>query len=149
MKKTKHKPFLKMSRFLFACLFILAVSSNVNAQNKITVQIEKVTPAQGSIFVALFDSESTFLTSKRFKSEKVQVDSNSVLVVFDSIPNGTYAISTFHDENSNGKMDKGMFGIPEEGYGFSNNARGMFGPAKFKDAKFEIKDEDVFQKLKH
>ena len=140
---------MKNLTILIALITFSFVYTNVNAQNKITVQIEKVSPAKGSIFVALFDSESTFLTSKRFKSEKVQVDSNSVLVVFDSIPNGTYAISTFHDENSNGKMDTGMFGIPKEGYGFSNNARGMFGPAKFKDAKFVMKDEDVFQKLKH
>ena len=140
---------MKNLTILIALVSFSFVYTNVNSQNKITVQIEKVSPAKGSIFVALFDSESTFLTAKRFKSEKILVDSNSVSVVFDSIPNGTYAISTFHDENSNGKMDTGMFGIPEEGYGFSNNARGMFGPAKFKDAKFVIKDEDVIQKLKH
>lgn len=134
---------------LIALITFTFISNQTFAQNKITVQIEKVSPVTGSIFVALFNSESTFLTSKRFKSEKVKVDSHSVTVVFDSIPNGTYAISTFHDENSNGKMDTGMFGIPKEGYGFSNNARGMFGPAKFKDAKFAIKDEEIIQKLKH
>lgn len=139
---------MKNLTILFALITFSIAFTNVNAQNKITVQIEKVSPVTGSIFVALFDSESTFLTSKKFKSEKVLVNSNTVSVVFDSIPNGTYAISTFHDENNNGKMDTGMFGIPKEGYGFSNNARGMFGPAKFKDAKFEVNDADVFQKLK-
>ena len=51
---------------------------------------------------------------------------------------GTYAVSTFHDENSNGKLDTNLLGIPTEGVGASNNAKGHFGPPKFDDAKFRF-----------
>jgi len=41
---------------------------------------------------------------------------------------GKYAVSVFHDENSNGKLDTNFLGIPREGVGASNNAKGHFGP---------------------
>ena len=55
---------------------------------------------------------------------------------FDPIPGGTYAVACFHDENGNGKMDTGLFGIPTEGVVVSNHAKGFLGPPSFKDAKF-------------
>jgi uncharacterized protein (DUF2141 family) len=45
-------------------------------------------------------------------------------------------VSVFHDENSNGKIDRNFMGIPKEGVGASNDAEGRFGPPKFDDARF-------------
>lgn len=53
-----------------------------------------------------------------------------------SVPPGDYAIAVFHDENGNGRLDTGIFGIPTEGTGASNDARGTFGPPSFADARF-------------
>jgi uncharacterized protein (DUF2141 family) len=55
---------------------------------------------------------------------------------FDPLPAGTYAVACFHDENKNGKLDTGLFGIPTEGTVVSNHAKGFMGPPSFKDAKF-------------
>jgi uncharacterized protein (DUF2141 family) len=55
---------------------------------------------------------------------------------FENIPSGTYAVSVFHDENSNGKLDTNFLGIPREGVGASNNAKGHLGPPKFSAAAF-------------
>ena len=49
----------------------------------------------------------------------------------------------FHDQNNNDKLDSNFMGIPNEPYGFSNNARGTFGPASWDDAKFEIKSDSL------
>jgi uncharacterized protein (DUF2141 family) len=49
---------------------------------------------------------------------------------------GTYAVSVFHDENSNGKLDRNILRMPKEGVGVSNNAAGHFGPPKFDDMAF-------------
>ena len=57
------------------------------------------------------------------------------------IPNGTYAIGIFVDANYNNKMDRNFLGIPKEQYGFSNNAKGSFGPPSFKDASFAMKGD--------
>lgn len=48
----------------------------------------------------------------------------------------TYALACFHEENKNGKLDTGLFGIPSEGTVASNQAKGFMGPPSFKDAKF-------------
>jgi uncharacterized protein (DUF2141 family) len=47
-----------------------------------------------------------------------------------SFPAGTYAVSIFHDENRNGKLDT-FVGIPREGFGFSRNPVVRFGPPQF------------------
>jgi uncharacterized protein (DUF2141 family) len=60
-----------------------------------------------------------------------------VSYTFKDLEKGTYAIKLFHDVNNNGKMDTNMFGIPQEGYGFSNNV-GKFGEPDFIDAAFAV-----------
>jgi len=57
---------------------------------------------------------------------------------FDPVPRGAYAVACFHDENGNGKLDTGLFGIPTEGTVASNDARGFMGPPSFTDAKFSF-----------
>jgi uncharacterized protein (DUF2141 family) len=63
--------------------------------------------------------------------------------VLDNIAPGKYAVSLFLDENSNGKLDTGAFGIPTEKTGFSNNAQGTYGPPKFDDCQFTVDDDTV------
>ena len=36
-------------------------------------------------------------------------------------------------------MDNNFFWVPKEQYGFSNNARALFGPPTFEAAAFELK----------
>lgn len=60
------------------------------------------------------------------------------LCPFDPVPAGTYAIACFHDENGNGKLDTGLFGIPAEGTVASNHAKGFMGPPSFEDAKLRV-----------
>ena len=38
-----------------------------------------------------------------------------------------------------------MFGIPTEDYGFSNDAKGNFGPASFDDSSFELDDNKTIE----
>ncbi len=57
-------------------------------------------------------------------------------VTVPNVPAGQYAVQAFLDENGNGDVDRGMFGIPKEGVGFSRNARIGLGPPKWRDAFF-------------
>ena len=59
-----------------------------------------------------------------------------------NLASGRYAISAIHDENTNGEFDRNWLGIPLEGYGFSNNAMGTFGPPDFEHAAIEIGEAD-------
>jgi uncharacterized protein (DUF2141 family) len=71
----------------------------------------------------------------------VKVESETVTVTLENVPSGEYAVSLFHDENGNKKLDKGLFGIPTEKYGVSNNAKGKYGPPSYDDCKFVIKED--------
>ncbi len=51
---------------------------------------------------------------------------------------GTYALALLHDENGNGEMDSNFLGLPQEGYGFSNDAKVFLGPPSFEAASFKL-----------
>jgi len=57
-----------------------------------------------------------------------------------NLPPGKYAVRYFHDENMNGNLDTNKMDIPTEGYGFSNNAYGLFGPKPFKEWLFDFNE---------
>ena len=57
-----------------------------------------------------------------------------------SVEPGDYAIAVYHDQNGNGKMDKRMFGIPKEPYGFSNNIKPVMSAPKFSECRFTVGD---------
>ena len=48
-----------------------------------------------------------------------------------------YALSVFHDEDGDLKLDTTL-GIPREGFGFSRNPRVRFGPPRFRDVRIAI-----------
>ena len=57
---------------------------------------------------------------------------------FAAISQGEYALACFHDENNNNHLDTNLVGIPSEGTGASNDARGFMGPPRYEDARFVI-----------
>jgi uncharacterized protein (DUF2141 family) len=59
---------------------------------------------------------------------------------FENLAVGNYAIAIYHDRNSDERLNRTLFGIPAEGYGFSNDAPANFGPAKFDDAVFALQE---------
>ena len=81
------------------------------------------------------------IVKTRWQSKGSKAKVGEVELVFEKVPPGTYAISVFHDANENGKLDSNFAGIPKEGFGFSNNAMGMFGPPSFGEAKFAFEGE--------
>ncbi|OXG08426.1 uncharacterized protein (DUF2141 family) [Flavobacterium araucananum] len=119
---------------LFICSLISAQKVNL------TVSVSGLKNNTGIVKVGLYNSDQTFLNTT-YKSVVSEIKNNQATVTFIGIPAGEYAISTYHDENNNGKLDKNMMGIPSEDYAASNNAKGFMGPPAYKDAKFVI-DKD-------
>ncbi|MEI6847159.1 MAG: DUF2141 domain-containing protein [Chlorobiaceae bacterium] len=100
----------------------------------------------GKLAVFLFNSKAGFpvKSDRAFAKKIVQVSVPQCEVVFEGIPYGTYAISAYHDENTNGKLDTTfLLGIPKEGVGCSNNPKSRFGPPSFADAKFNLDSQEV------
>ena len=63
-------------------------------------------------------------------------DRGVTLVTFPAVVAGDYAAQSFHDENSNQKMDRIFGKIPKEGFGFSRDAKVRFAPPAWSDAVF-------------
>lgn len=114
-----------------------AFSQNNSEGISITVQIKDLSNDKGKMMIALYNSEESFLNHP-YKVAMETILNNESTIIFKNIESGTYAISCYHDKNSNQELDLNGMGIPEEPTGASNNAKGFFGPPKFKDAKFEV-----------
>jgi len=65
-----------------------------------------------------------------------------------TLPPGVYAVSVFHDENMNQKLDKNFVGVPKEGYGDSNNPKKKMGPPSFEETKFQLSATEQSTEIK-
>ncbi|QTE23854.1 DUF2141 domain-containing protein [Polaribacter cellanae] len=131
-----------MKKLLLTITIIFGGIFATNAQETtfhLTVNISGLDSNKGKILIALYNEEGQFL-KKRFKSGIAKITDKKATYTLKDIPKGEYAVSFFHDENDNDKMDTNFFGIPKEDYGCSNNARGFMGPPKYKDAKFQLSE---------
>ena len=121
-------------RSLLAAILILSASSSY-AQLKITVA--NIKKDEGTILIALYNSKDKFPnTNEAYKEGRVKVKNKQAVFIFEGLAPGEYAIALFHDQNDNVRLDKSDLGLPKEPYGFSNDAKGMFGPPSYKKAKF-------------
>jgi len=106
------------------------------------VQVTGARNAKGTIRAALFRGEKGFPSdaSQAVRTQAAEIDGKTMTAqfVFADLPEGVYAVSVFHDENSNQKFDKNLMGIPKEGYGASNNPKKRMGPPGFEEAKFAL-----------
>jgi uncharacterized protein (DUF2141 family) len=109
-------------------------------ETSLTVVIDNCKSAKGNVFIALYDSEQAFMKEPKAVSKKIiPIEQGRATISFSSLAKSEYAFVFFHDENGNGKLDTNMLGIPTEGYGFSNNAKGTFGPPSYTKSKVVLK----------
>lgn len=125
-----------MMKLLTVTLLTLT-SLQLFSQHRVEITIKGIEEVKGFVLVAVYNSEESFM-KKHIASKKVKVSDNVVTLVFENVTSGDYAITTFHDENDNDKLDSNFVGIPKELYGFSNDAKGSFGPPSFEKAKVKV-----------
>ena len=101
----------------------------------ITVDVSGVRTAEGRVHVDICPP-ARFLDDCPWSGEAPATTGTTEVIVKD-VPPGRYAAQAFHDRNGNGKVDRGLFGIPNEGVGFSNDAKIVMAPPKFADAAFD------------
>src|SRR5689334_10287819 len=105
----------------------------------IHVQITGLRNDKGQVHCALFSSAADFpkKDDKAIARTKSEIAGGEASCDFANVPPGRYAVSVFHDENSNGKLDTNFVGMPREGVGASNNPKPRMGPPRFDAAAFQ------------
>ena len=122
----------------FAIVAALSVASAVATAHDLRVEVLNARSSNGYVAAAVYaDGKAWLQDGQSVQVARVQAADKSVLL-FANLPAGRYAVSVFHDENGNGKLDKNVMGIPTERYGFSRDARGTMGPPSFADAAVDV-----------
>jgi uncharacterized protein (DUF2141 family) len=130
--------FMKTKVYLLI-IFLLSMVANgySQQQNKMRIVFYGLRNSSGQVIVEVFNKPEGFpdVSKNAIKRVVVSIDNKSAIVELPEIQYGTYAVSCVHDENANNKLDFGLF-LPKEGYGMSNNVKGVMGSPSFDDSKF-------------
>ncbi|MEJ2627499.1 MAG: DUF2141 domain-containing protein [bacterium] len=148
------QPFIISVIFYF--LLVLSNSNYTQVNNQIKTQEQT-----GSITVQVFGFENdkgkarllvfTEKMKEYFPSEQdsafirrvLPIEDSKVVFQLDSLPYGDYAVSVHHDENNDDRVNSNWLGIPKEGLGASNDAKGFFGPPSFEKAKITLNKPEM------
>lgn len=126
-----------MRRFA-AILIALPLISATDPRATVEVDLTALRNMRGSIQACLTRSAAHFPNCKTDPDAlRRTVPASIRRVQFNDVPAGRYAVSVFHDENANQKLDK-LVGIPKEGFGFSRNPVIRFGPPRFERVSIEL-----------
>lgn len=131
-----------MNILKLSALTLSLLSVTVSAQT-VQFDIQNIKHDEGKVYVQLFKGEEDFNNNIPYNATIVKARKGSMTVSFSDIEPGDYAIRYFHDENNNGAMDTNLFGLPVEGFGFSNNAKVNFGPPSYQQAAFKVAQQTV------
>lgn len=139
-RERAFRRFLHASFLPAALLWVGAISpaaaESASRANEIRFQT-RVNGKKGVVRCALF-TKSGWL-EKAVSIDTASINGSSATCRFSGIKPGVYALSAFHDENENNELDTNLVGMPIEDYCASNNARNMFAPPSFDDAKFTFR----------
>jgi uncharacterized protein (DUF2141 family) len=120
-----------------------ATSSDNATKTTLTVSLTGIRNDQGQVFIQLWNAPEGFPKQSEKALKYVAIDAakavnGTVTATFSDLALGTYAVSTLHDENRNGKMDTNAFGIPKEGWAVSNNVVTHMHAPSFEQASFQL-----------
>lgn len=126
------------SKKLFILLLIFMPLAAI-AQNTLTIKAEGVRSSEGYIAVGVYADAADFLKKDKAFAGMFEVSNEGTTTIkIPNLPNGTYAVSIFHDENGNMELDTNFIGIPKESCAFSKAKMKTFGPPDFEDCTFEV-----------
>lgn len=103
----------------------------------VAFEVDALRSDQGEVRGALFASRDGWTEEGRqIATCRGRVHDHVARCVFEEVPPGDYAFAFLHDEDDDGQLDRDWIGIPEEGFGFSNDARPGLGAPSFESARF-------------
>ncbi|MBE9177181.1 DUF2141 domain-containing protein [Oculatella sp. LEGE 06141] len=137
---------LKVSGLVLTSLgSLLIMSSTAQAQlmSRLTVEVMGLRGQEGNFCFKLFNGSRGFPNDNDSAVKRgcvpiadhlPETPDEPFSYAFDDLEFGTYAVAIYHDSNRDEQLNRGAFGMPSEGYGFSNDAPAETGPPNYADA---------------
>ncbi|MES2861164.1 MAG: DUF2141 domain-containing protein [Pseudomonadota bacterium] len=117
---------------------VLAALATPASASELVLRLSTRT-AGGSLAVAVYRDADSFRRGEDPIATRTVPRTGPVTnVTFSGLAPGRYAVAAFHDMDGNGDLTLWPIGLPREAYGFSNDARGRFGPPPFAQAAFDL-----------
>ena len=139
--------------FILSATMIITSFSDRWTQNtySLVVDVSELRNSKGILQVALYNKDGSIPDEhyrNYFRLVRKEIYEGSAKLIFTDLPEGKYAINVLHDENNNGKIDKGLI-LPEEGIGFSNyESIGLRNKPSFEKASFDLSaDKSIIVKI--
>lgn len=122
---------------LFNLLPLLAAAVHPPAST-VEVEVTGLRNGRGVIHACLMRDREKFPDCGRDpRALRQTIKAGSAHLVFANVPPGDYALTLFHDENANDRLDT-FLGIPKEGFGFSRNPVVRFGAPRYDKVNIEL-----------
>jgi uncharacterized protein (DUF2141 family) len=103
------------------------------APQTISVTLSSTCPGAGEVRLAVYANAEDFAAKREVASAVRPYRNGAAEIDLDLPKAGTYVLAAFHDLNGNGKLDRNIFGIPTEPYGFSREPTSKWEAPGFAD----------------
>lgn len=121
------KKMMSVASVMLVLMIFTQANAAVAKSGKLVITVSGITLHKGLIKVALYNEATAYNTSDKngahaYKTAVGMINKKGEsLIVLKNIPFGEYAIKLYQDKTKPGHSDEGQFGIPQQGYGFSQN----------------------------
>lgn len=107
------------------------------------VAVNQLRSTDGNLTVTVYgDDPDDFLAAgAKLTRKRVPITGSATEACLTVPAPGTYAIAVYHDENNDRDFNRTFIGLPNEGYGFSNDAPALVGLPSFDDARFDVPED--------
>lgn len=113
-------------------------------QHTLSIEINGLKNNEGKVLLELSNEKGEKITG--FMQT---IENGKCMIEIKDLKPGKYSFKYFHDENNNEKLDTNMIGMPKEGYGFANNAKGKFGPPPLEKTIITVQTDSLLQCIIH
>jgi uncharacterized protein (DUF2141 family) len=141
---------MRFAHFLILAAALLAGSSRAEpaqatctgeeTDTYLAVQVTDIRRAKGEVAITVYpDNSERFLAPRgKLARQRVPAAAPTTEACFNLPGPGFYAVAIYHDENANRDFDRTLIGLPDEGFGFSNDAPTSVGLPSFEDVRFNV-----------
>ena len=130
---------MKYIFLLLLSVVVCGASQEPETTVDLKILVTNINTQKGSIHIGVFNNPKTFLRKgKEYKTFSKKVTNDTVIFILNGLTKADYAISIYHDINSDNECNLNFIGIPLEPYGFSKNYKPKFSKPSFENCKVNV-----------